>query len=265
MKKICVITGSRAEYGLLQCLMRKIKNSSELDLQIIVTGMHLSPKFGHTYIEIEKDGFQIDHKIEMLLDSDTPVAITKSMGLGFIGFADALFDLNPDLILILGDRFEIFAAASAAMISRIPIAHLHGGESSEGNFDESIRHSITKMSHLHFVAADLYRERVIQLGENPNRVFNVGGLGADSIVNIKMLKRKELEKSIDMKLGKKNLLITFHPTTLEEGTLRKQMNELLSALENKKDVKLLFTMPNSDTESNLIFQMIAKFLNVELR
>ena len=189
MKKICVVTGSRAEYGLLRWVMEGIRNSTKLDLQVIATGMHLSPEFGLTYREIEKDGFRIDRKVEMLLSSGTPVGVAKSMGLCSVGFADAFHELNPDLILILGDRFELFSAVSVAMVSRIPVAHLHGGEATEGLIDESIRHSITKMSHLHFVAAEEYKKRVIQLGEQPDWVFNVGGLGIDNILKLRLLDR----------------------------------------------------------------------------
>ena len=184
MRKICVITGTRAEYGLLRWVMQGIKDDPELTLQIIATGMHLSPEFGLTYRDIEQDGFQIDRKVEMLTSSDTSVGIAKSMGLGLIGFADALHELNPDLIVVLGDRFEIFSAVSAALVARIPVAHLHGGEATEGLIDEAIRHSITKMSQLHFVAAEEYRKRVIQLGEQPDRVFLVGGLGIDNKLRI---------------------------------------------------------------------------------
>ena len=214
MKKICVVTGTRAEYGLLRWVMEGISQSLELELQLIATGMHLSPEFGLTINVIENDGFHVDRKVEMLLSSDTAVGITKSMGLGIIGFADALEELKPDLMLVLGDRYEIFCAASAAMIAQIPIAHLHGGETTQGAFDEAIRHSITKMSHLHFVAAEEYRERVIQLGEEPERVFNAGGLGIDSILRLPLLTREELETALDFKLHRHNLLITFHPVTL---------------------------------------------------
>jgi GDP/UDP-N,N'-diacetylbacillosamine 2-epimerase (hydrolysing) len=260
MRKICVVTGTRAEYGLLRWVMEGIRNSLKLELQVIATGMHLSPEFGLTYREIEKDGFRIDRKVEMLLSSDTPIGITKSMGLGLIGFADALNELKPDLLLVLGDRYEIFAAVSAAMVARIPVAHLHGGETTEGAFDEAIRHSITKMSHLHFVAAEEYRQRVIQLGEHPDRVFQVGGLGVDNINKMSLFNKEELEQSLDFKLGKKNLLITFHPVTLEHGNSACQMGEVLSALEKLEDTHLIFTMPNSDTDGRVIFQMIEKFV-----
>ena len=260
MRKICVITGSRAEYGLLRWVMQGVKDDPELTLQIIATGMHLSPEFGLTYREIEKDGFQIDRKVEMLTSSDTPVGIGKSMGLGLIGFAEALNELSPDLIVILGDRFEIFAAVAAALVARIPVAHLHGGEATEGLIDEAIRHSITKMSHLHFVAAEEYRQRVIQLGEQPERVFLVGGLGIDSIKRLKLLDRAELEASLDFKLGQKNLLITFHPVTLETATAVDQMEELLAALAELKNTQLIFTLPNADTDGRALMKMVEQFV-----
>lgn len=259
-RKICVITGTRAEYGLLRWVMQGIKDDADLTLQIIATGMHLSPEFGLTYREIEKDGFQIDRKVEMLTSSDTSVGIAKSMGLGLIGFADALSELKPDLILLLGDRFEIFAAASAALVARITIAHLHGGETTEGAFDEALRHSITKMSHLHFVAAEEYRRRVIQLGEQPERVFLVGGLGIDNIKRLQLLDRVALEQALDFKLGPKNLLITFHPVTLETSTAEAQMTELLAALAALDDTHLIFTMPNADTDGRKLIAMVDEFV-----
>jgi GDP/UDP-N,N'-diacetylbacillosamine 2-epimerase (hydrolysing) len=259
-RKICVITGTRAEYGLLRWVMQGIKDDAELTLQIIATGMHLSPEFGLTYREIEKDGFQIDRKVEMLTSSDTSVGIAKSMGLALIGFADALNDLKPDLIVVLGDRFEIFAAVSAALVARIPIAHLHGGETTEGAFDEALRHSITKMSHLHFVAAEPYRQRVIQLGEQPDRVYLVGGLGIDNIKRLKLLHRAELELAIDFKLGKRNLLITFHPVTLETATATEQLNALLAELDALSDTHLIFTLPNADTDGRALIQMVHQFV-----
>jgi GDP/UDP-N,N'-diacetylbacillosamine 2-epimerase (hydrolysing) len=259
MKKICVITGTRAEYGLLRWVMENIRKSSFLELQLLVTGAHLSPEFGMTIESIESDKFIVDRKIEMLLSSDTAVGVTKSLGLGIIGFADAFAELKPDLILILGDRYEIFAAATSAMIARIPIAHLHGGETTEGAFDEALRHSITKMSNLHFVATEEYRSRVIQLGEQPNRVFNFGGLGIDSIQKLKLLTRKELENALNFNFLKRNLLITFHPVTLEINKSETQVAELLSALSELKDTGLIFTMPNADVEGRLIFREINTF------
>lgn len=257
--KICVVTGTRAEYGLLRWVMQEIQHSDLLDLQLIVTGMHLSPEFGLTVQEIEADGFRIDRKVEMLLSSDTPVGITKSMGLAMIGFADALTEFDPDMLLVLGDRFETFAAASAALIARIPIAHCHGGELTEGAFDDALRHSITKMAHLHFVAADEYRQRVIQLGEHPDRVFLVGGLGVDAINRLKMLSREELEASLAFKLAPRNLLITFHPVTLEHNTSAQQMEELLAALDELEDTHLIFTMANADTDGRVLIRMVEEF------
>ncbi|EMN24085.1 UDP-N-acetylglucosamine 2-epimerase [Leptospira kirschneri] len=259
-RKICVITGTRADYGQLRWLIFEISKSSKLDLQIIATGMHLSPEFGLTYKEIENDGFLIHKKIEILLSSDSPVGVSKSVGLGLIGFSEAFADLSPDIILVLGDRFEILAATVAALISKIPVAHLHGGETTEGAFDESIRHSITKMSHLHFVAANEYRNRVIQLGENPSNVFLVGGMGIDGIKKSNLLKKEELESSLNIKLKKNNLLITFHPVTLEEFTAKTQMIELLSSLETLSlETGLIFTMPNADTDGRIIFELVKEF------
>lgn len=260
IRKICVITGTRAEYGLLRWIMQGIKDDQELKLQVIATGTHLSPEFGLTYREIEQDGFQIDRKVEMLVSSDTHVGIAKSMGLGLIGFADALNELRPDLIVVLGDRYEIFAAAAAALVARLPIAHVHGGETTVGAFDEALRHSISKMSHLHFVAAEEYRQRVIQLGEQPEHVFLVGGLGIDNIKRLSLLGRAELETSLGVKLGKKNLLITFHPATLETATATDQMAELLTALAVLKETQLIFTLPNADTDSRELIRMLEQFV-----
>jgi len=259
MKKICVVTGSRAEYGLLRWVMEGIHKSNLLDLKVIVTGMHLLPEFGNTVNIIKKDGFCIDKKIEIVLSADTPIGISKSMGLGLIGFADALYEIKPDLLLILGDRYEILAAANAALLARIPIAHLHGGESTEGLIDEAIRHSITKMSHLHFVATETYKNRVIQLGEHPDTVFNVGGLGIDNFLKIELLKKDKLEKEMNYKFKERNLLITFHPVTLENNTTQIQMNELLEALSSFNDIGLIFTLPNADTHGRIIFEMIKDF------
>ena len=259
-RKICVVTGTRAEYGLLYWLMKEIEADEALELQIIATSMHLSPEFGLTYKEIEKE-FKIDKKIEMLLSSDTPIGISKSMGLAQISFAEAYNELQPDIVVVLGDRYEIFSAASAAMIARIPIAHLHGGETTEGAFDESIRHSITKMSHLHFTATEEYRNRVIQLGEHPDRVFNVGGLGIDNIKRLDLLSKEEFEKSIDFKLNKKNIMVTFHPVTLENATAQEQFAQLLEVIDELKDTHIIFTKANSDTDGRIINQMIDKYVN----
>lgn len=259
-RKICVVTGTRAEFGLLRWLMQEMQHEPELELQVLATGMHLSPEFGLTYREIEQAGFVINAKVEMLLSADTATAVTKSMGLGLISYADAYERLAPDLIVVLGDRFEIFAATAAALIAGIPVAHLHGGETTEGAFDEAIRHSITKMSHLHFVAAEEYRRRVIQLGEQPERVFLVGGLGIDAIKRIKLLDREALEESLGFKFGPRNLLITFHPVTLEgQISSGQQMDELLAALGELDDTHLLFTMPNADTGGRELAAMVNQF------
>jgi len=259
IKKICVVTGTRAEYGLLYWLMKEIQADEALELQVIATGMHLSPEFGLTYKEIEKD-FQIDKKIEMLLSSDTAIGISKSMGLAQISFAEAYEQLQPDIVVVLGDRYEIFSAVSAAMIANLPIAHLHGGETTEGAFDEAIRHSITKMSHLHFTATESYKNRVIQLGEQPNRVFNVGGLGIDNIVKLTLLSKKEFEEAINFKLNKQNILITFHPVTLESSSAEQQFSELLASLDELEDTHLIFTKANSDTDGRIINKMIDKYV-----
>lgn len=260
-RKVCVVTGTRADYGLLRWVMEGIRSSNDLELQIIATGMHLSPEFGLTYREIEKDGFDINYKVEMLLSSDSASGLTKSMGLGVIGIGDALQQLHPDVMLLLGDRFETFAAAAAATLARIPIAHLHGGETTEGAFDEAMRHSITKMSHLHFVAAEEYKRRVIQLGEYPERVFQVGGLGIDNIKKLELLSRSELEASLGIKFAKKNLLVTFHPVTLEHMTSAAQMSQLLSALDKLEETQLIFTMPNADSDSRVLFNMINEYVD----
>jgi len=255
-----VVTGSRAEYGLLYWLLKEIQATPEFDLQIAATGMHLSPEFGSTYQKIENDGFIINEKVEMLLSSDTPSAISKSTGLGMIGFADAFNDLKPDLLIVLGDRYEIFAATTVAMFAKIPIAHIHGGETTQGAFDEAIRHSITKMAWWHFVATEEYKNRVIQLGESPSRVYNVGGLGVDSIQKSNLLSKKELTNKMGIKFSKKNLLITYHSVTLEDGTSRKYFGSLLDALNELKDAYLIFTLPNSDSDGRVIKRMIKDFI-----
>jgi len=258
-KKICVVTGTRAEYGLLYWLLKEIESDKDLELQVIVTGTHLSPEFGLTFKTIEEE-FKIDKKIEMLLSSDTHIGISKSMGLAQISFSEAYEELKPNLLVVLGDRYEIFSAVSAAMIANIPIAHLHGGEITQGAFDESIRHSITKMSHLHFTATNEYRNRVIQLGENPNRVFNVGGLGIDNIKKLKLLSHKEFEDSINFKLNKKNIIVTFHPVTLENSTAKEQFKELLDAIDELENTHIIFTKANSDTDGRIINQMINEYV-----
>lgn len=259
-RTICIVTGTRAEYGLLRGLMQGINDDPALTLQVVATGMHLSPEFGWTYREIEQDGFRIDRKVELLLSSDTPVGIAKSMGLGMVGFAQVLEELRPDLLVALGDRFEMFAAVSAALVAKIPVAHVHGGEVTEGAYDDAFRHAMTKMSQLHFVAAEEYRQRVIQLGEAPDRVFLVGGLGIDAIARVELMDRPSLEASLGFKFGAKNLLITFHPATLEAGNAADQMMELLAALDGLSDTQLIFTLPNADAGGREIARLIAEFV-----
>ena len=261
MKKICIVTGTRADYGLLKNLIGGIDRSPLFDLQLVATGSHLSPEFGLTYREIEADGYRIDRKLEILLSSDTPIGVTKSMGLAMCGFGDIFSELMPDMIIVLGDRYEIFAAASAAMIAGIPIAHLHGGEVTFGAIDDQMRHAITKMSCIHFVAAEEYRRRVIQLGESPESVFLVGGLGVDNIDDAKLLSRSELELSMDFKFGLKKLLVTFHPSTATPESAEGQMREVLSALEEQDESHLVFTMPNADADGRVIFRMIEDFVS----
>lgn len=259
MKKVCVVTGTRAEYGLLYPVLKKINNDSELSLQLVVTGTHLSPEFGYTISEIEKDGFNISSKIEILLSSDTSVGVCKSMGLANISFSETFDRLKPDIVILLGDRFETFCAASVATVCNIPIAHLHGGETTEGAFDEAFRHSITKMSYLHFTSTEAYRKRVIQLGEDPKRVFNVGALGVENIKRIKLLDKESLEKKLDFNLNDKLFLITFHPTTLEKNTSKNQFSEILKALDNF-NAKLIFTKANSDKDGRIINYMIDEYV-----
>ncbi len=260
-RRICVVTGSRADYGLLHWVMKEIRGDSDLRLQVVVTGMHLSPEFGLTYEAIEADGFAIDAKVEMLLSSDTPVGIAKSMGIGVIGFADVLDRLRPDILLVLGDRFEILAAVQAALVARIPVAHIAGGDTTEGAFDESIRHAITKMAHLHLVTNEMAARRVRQLGEDPANIFTVGSPGIDTIKRLRLLGRAELEAALGYRFRKTNLLVTFHPVTLEARSSASQFQELLAALGDLAgDVGIVFTLPNADTDGRAIVGLIEGFV-----
>ena len=260
-RKICVVTGSRADYGLLRLVMKGIKAEPSLTLQIIATGMHLSPTFGLTNKEIESDGFEVDRKVACLSSSDSPVDIAEATAKALSGCAKAFDELKPDLVLVLGDRFEIFAACSAALLARIPIAHIHGGEVTVGAYDEAFRHSITKMSSIHFVATEEYKKRVIQLGENPSTVHLVGGLGVDAIKDLKLLNKNEIEQTLGIKFARKSLLVTFHPATLENESPSEQVRELLSALSNWSDTTLIFTMPNADTGGFEIMAQIKGFVD----
>jgi len=259
MNKITVVTGTRAEYGLLSNLIKLIDNDKNFKLQLIVTGSHLLNKYGKTYKEIENDGVKISKKINILNNSDNENSIIDYTSIALTKIGHALKKFSPKALIILGDRYEILGAAIAANFLRIPICHFHGGERTEGAIDESIRHSVTKFSSLHFVANEIYRKRVIQLGENPKSVFNVGGMGVDIINKTKKLNKKELAKILNIKFKKKTFLITFHPVTLENNSTKLQFTNLLAALVNYKDTTFIFTSPNSDTDNNIIIKLIKDF------
>lgn len=259
MKRIGIMTGTRAEYGLLKSLMQEINKDNDLELYLIVSGMHLSPEFGMTYKEIEEDGFEINAKVEMLLSSDSPAGISKSIGLGVIGFADEFQRADLDMLILLGDRYEALSAAISAMVMRIPIAHLHGGELTEGAIDEGIRHSITKMSYLHFTSTEQYRNRVIQLGENPERVFYVGALGVENIKKINLMTKEELEKSIHFEIDENTVIVTYHPVTLENNTVEEQFLNLLEVLDRNPKIRMIFTKANADTNGRIVNELIDKY------
>lgn len=259
-RKICIFTGTRAEYGLLKPLIDELRTDNSVELQLIISGMHLSPEFGLTYREINLDGFSKVEKVEILLSSDTPVGISKSMGLGMIGYSDALNRLKPDITVILGDRFEALAFAIASFVNRLPIIHLYGGEATEGLIDEGIRHSITKLSYLHFTSTEEYRKRVIQLGEEPQRVFNVGALGIDNIKKLKLLNKNEIESRLGFKFKTKNLLITYHPVTLKKDESEKEFKALLNVLKELNDTLLIFTKPNADTDGRKLINLMDEFV-----
>ena len=259
MKRIGIMTGTRAEYGLLKSLMQEINKDNDLELYLIVSGMHLSPEFGMTYKEIEEDGFEINAKVEMLLSSDSPAGISKSIGLGVIGLADEFQRADLDMLILLGDRYEALSAAISAMVMRIPIAHLHGGELTEGAIDEGIRHSITKMSYLHFTSTEQYRNRVIQLGENPERVFYVGALGVENIKKINLMTKEELEKSIHFEIDENTVVVTYHPVTLENNTVEEQFLNLLKVLDRNPKIRMIFTKANADTNGRIVNELIDKY------
>ena len=259
MKRIGIMTGTRAEYGLLKSLMQEINKDNDLELYLIVSGMHLSPEFGMTYQEIEEDGFQINAKVEMLLSSDSPAGISKSIGLGVIGFADEFQRADLDMLILLGDRYEALSAAICALVMRIPIAHLHGGELTEGAIDEGIRHSITKMSYLHFTSTEQYRNRVIQLGENPERVFYVGALGVENIKKINLMTKEELERSIHFEIDENTVIVTYHPVTLENNTVEEQFLNLLEVLDRNPKIRMIFTKTNADTNGRIVNELIDKY------
>ncbi len=260
MKRIGIMTGTRAEYGLLKSLMQEINKDNDLELYLIVSGMHLSPEFGMTYKEIEEDGFEINAKVEMLLSSDSPAGISKSIGLGVIGFADEFQRADLDMLILLGDRYEALSAAISAMVMRIPIAHLHGGELTEGAIDEGIRHSITKMSYLHFTSTEEYRRRVIQLGENPERVFCVGAIGVENIKKINLMTKEELERSIHFEIDENTVIVTYHPVTLENNTVEEQFLTLLEVLDRNPKIRMIFTKANADTNGRIVNELIDKYV-----
>lgn len=259
--KVCFVTGTRAEYGLLSPLIKKIQIDTNLELQVIATGAHLSPEFGNTYTFIENDGIKIDERIEILLSSDSSIGISKSMGLGMISLSEAYQRLNPDVVVLLGDRYETFIAAAAASVAKVPVAHLHGGETTEGAFDEAFRHSITKMSHIHFTSTEEYKKRVIQLGEQPDTVHNVGAIGIDNIKQLPLMSKAELENSLDFKFKEKLILVTFHPVTLEKDTSKTQFENLLESLDNLNDTSIIFTKANADSDGRIINQLIDEYVN----
>ena len=261
MRKICVITGTRAEFGLLRPLIELIANDNELQLQLIATGMHLSPEFGYTLNEITEAGFMVDKKVECLLSSDSSIGVSKTIALAISGFADALAELTPDLVVVLGDRTEILGAVIATAMANIPIAHLHGGETTEGAYDEAIRHSITKFSHLHFTSTEAYRKRVIQLGEHPDTVFNVGAIGLDAIKKLPLLDKASFEQAIGFKLKERNILITYHPVTLEKEAPIETFENILTALDELTDTALIFTHANSDKNGRIINKMITEYVS----
>jgi len=259
MRKICIFTGSRAEYGLLRWVMQGIQDTPDLTLQVVASGMHLSPEFGMTIQEIRADGFEPDETIEILLSSDTPEAICKSMGLAMIGYGEALQRLKPDMVLLLGDRFETFCMAAAAQVCRVPLAHIHGGETTEGAIDEAFRHSITKMSHLHFASCEEHRQRIIQLGEAPDRVFNVGALGVENIWRTSLMERSELAEAIGFNLERPYFLVTFHPVTLEKDASEGQFQALVDALDAYTEYNVIFTKANADTDGRVINRLIDEY------
>lgn len=260
MKKIGIVTSTRADYGLLRNLINKIEKDHDLNLCLIVTGMHLSPEFGMTINEIINDGYPITEKIDILMSSDNASAISKTMGIASLSFADAFERQKPDLLIVLGDRHELLPICSCALNALIPIAHISGGETTEGAVDESIRHCITKMSYLHFPACEAYRKRIVQLGESPVRVFNLGDVGVEQIRTIDLIEKNQLEKLINFSMKEPYACVTFHPTTLEDGSAREQIVELLKAISNFPEMRFIFTKANSDADGRIINEMIEKYV-----
>ena len=259
MRKIAIFTGTRAEYGLLYWIIKGVHESSQAELQLLVGGMHLSPEFGYTVNQIEQDGFPIAERMEFLLSSDSPVGLTKSMGLALISASEVLQRQQPDLLVLLGDRFEALAVAQAAMVARVPVAHLHGGETTEGAIDEAFRHAITKMSHLHFTSTEAYRQRVIQLGENPENVFNFGAPGIDSIIRLSLLNREELSDATSIKQDAPFFLVTYHPVTLTSDGATSSLSNLLAVLDKYPEHQLIITYPNADTHGRKLIELLEDY------
>jgi len=259
-KKICIVTGTRADYGIFYPLLSTLKECENVQLQILATGMHLSPDYGYTYKEIENDGFTIDQKVEIPLTDDTEAGIAKSIGHAIIDITEALQRISPNLVVLLGDRFETFAAAVAAFMLKIPVAHLYGGELTEGAYDDSLRHAITKFSMLHFTSTNEYSQRVVQLGESPDRVYNVGYLNVDNIKNTNFVSRESLESEMKFRLGAVNAIVTFHPVTLEGNTSEAQLKQLFAALDDFEQMRIIFTKPNADANGKIISRMIDDYV-----
>lgn len=259
MKQIVVLTSARADYGLLSCVIKKLMRNTEVKVRVVATGMHLSPEFGFTYKDIEKDGIKIDRKIEILMSSDTPASMSKAMGIAMISFADYFADVCPDALLVLGDRYETLAVCCAALNAKIPIIHLHGGETTEGAIDEAVRHSITKMSYLHFTSTEEYRRRVIQLGENPKRVYNVGSLGVENVLHQPLVSKEELESKLKLQLSMPYAVVTYHPVTLGNRDIREIIKMFLDALDQNKDMLYIITKSNADAGGRQINLMLEEY------
>lgn len=260
-KKICVVTTTRADYGLLFWLMKYVESSPTLDLQVVVTGMHLSAEYGNTYQHIQRDGFKITAQLSLDLSNDSNAAVAQQMSDCITGFSSIFNEIKPDLVVLLGDRYEVFAISTAAYLCQKPIAHIHGGETTEGALDEAFRHSITKMSYLHFASAEKHRNRIIQLGESPDRVFNVGAMGLDQIAKTQFLERTQLEIDLGFSFQKQNILITYHPTTLHSNTHQENVSEILKALDQFPGIGAIFTKPNSDTGNQRISRLLEEYVS----
>lgn len=261
MKRIVIVTATRAEYGLLAPIIKKLMKVSEIDVKVVATGTHLSPEFGMTINEIKEDGVKVDKEIDILLSADTSVAISKTMGLAMLGFADYFAECKPDALMVLGDRYETLAVCIAAMNEQIPIIHLHGGEATEGLVDEAVRNAITKLSFLHFTSTETYRNRVIQMGESPDRVYAAGAIGVENAIKTELMTKAELEKSLGCQFAEKMAVLTFHPVTLENDTAKKQISELLEALDSFPDITFICTKANADRDGRIINKYLSDYVD----